>query len=139
MPLKYGYNWAELAAPAIRQFTEPGKAAAGDWKTRRTRIEVLFGKTGAVNFPPEIEHIVHHAEAEDGHQVAIHHVPQRVRPSTGKCPATVHVYGGGYFSCSAASMVAAMGMYVSKTRVRMLSIEYRLAPENPFPVPLEDC
>jgi acetyl esterase/lipase len=139
MPLQYDPKWAELAAPLLRKHAGLGKAALHDVKTRRARIEAIFNRGEEVQLPEDIERIVHHARAGDNHEIAIYQVRKRNAPATLKSPAIVHIHGGGYFSCSAASSAAALAMYVSRTGVQMLSIEYRLAPENPFPVPLEDC
>lgn len=139
MPLKYDPEWEKLAAPLLQQHAKLGKVAPHDIKTRRSRIEAVFSKGGEVQLPEGIEKVVHRAQAEDGHEIKIYQIRKRQHYNTTKGPAIVHIHGGGYFSCNAASSVAALAMYVSKTGVQMLSIEYRLAPEHCFPVPLEDC
>lgn len=53
-------------------------------------------------------------------------------------PAVVHIHGGGCNTVSAADVTPEMVSYVA-AGAEILSIEYRLAPENPFPTPLEDC
>lgn len=50
----------------------------------------------------------------------------------------LYLHGGGYVICSLDShrhLVAEIGR---AARVRTLAIDYRLAPENPFPAPVED-
>ncbi len=60
-------------------------------------------------------------------------------PGTADRPALLHIHGGGMIIGSASSMrhgpsgmAAALGMPVA-------SVEYRLAPEHPFPAPQQDC
>lgn len=50
----------------------------------------------------------------------------------------LYVHGGGFVSCSSAThrpITAALARYA---RRRVLSLDYRLAPENPFPAGLDD-
>jgi len=54
-------------------------------------------------------------------------------------PAVLHVHGGGYVMGRAAMMEAAHRPLVADLRCCVISVEYRLAPETPFPGPVEDC
>jgi acetyl esterase/lipase len=50
----------------------------------------------------------------------------------------MYLHGGGYAIGSAASHRGLVGKIVAETGIRALSLDYRLAPENPFPAALED-
>jgi acetyl esterase/lipase len=50
----------------------------------------------------------------------------------------MYLHGGGYAIGSAASHRGLVGKIVSETGIRALSLDYRLAPEHPFPAALED-
>lgn len=52
--------------------------------------------------------------------------------------AILHVHGGGWAFCSAATHEAAARRLADATGARVLTIEYRLAPEHPYPQGLED-
>jgi len=54
-------------------------------------------------------------------------------------PAVLHIHGGGYVMGRAAMMEAAHRPMVADLRCCVVSVEYRLAPETPFPGPVEDC
>ncbi|WP_459547496.1 alpha/beta hydrolase [Nocardia sp. X0981] len=63
----------------------------------------------------------------------------RPAPVRGAAPALLFLHGGGYVMGT-----AAMGDHFCRTVAERLgalavSVEYRLAPEYPFPAPLEDC
>lgn len=54
-------------------------------------------------------------------------------------PALLHIHGGGYFigapemnDCPNRALAASLGCYI-------VSVDYRLAPETPYPGALEDC
>jgi acetyl esterase/lipase len=54
-------------------------------------------------------------------------------------PAVLHLHGGGYV-VGAPEMNDLTNRYLSATlRCVVVSVDYRLAPEAPFPAPLEDC
>jgi len=54
-------------------------------------------------------------------------------------PGVLHIHGGGFVMGRAAMMEAAHRPLVADLRCCVVSVEYRLAPETPFPGAVEDC
>jgi acetyl esterase/lipase len=54
-------------------------------------------------------------------------------------PAILHIHGGGYVGGSAKSAVRDNQETALAHGAVVVSVEYRLAPETPFPGPLDDC
>ena len=54
-------------------------------------------------------------------------------------PAIVHMHGGGYVVGSAAMLDLANSARASEQDALVVSVDYRLAPEHPFPCAIEDC
>ena len=53
--------------------------------------------------------------------------------------AAVYLHGGGMVCGSVSTYLPFVRRYVERTGVPMLAVDYRLAPENPHPTPVEDC
>lgn len=54
-------------------------------------------------------------------------------------PALLHIHGGGMIMGSAKAMMAGPSGIAKALGIPVASVEYRLAPETPFPGPQEDC
>lgn len=62
-----------------------------------------------------------------------------VEPTTVRPGALLYLHGGAYCLGSVASYRAFVAHLAQVTRLRALAIDYRLAPEHPFPAALEDA
>jgi acetyl esterase/lipase len=60
-------------------------------------------------------------------------------PSTTGQAALLHIHGGGMVIGSAKSMQHGPAGMAAALGIPVASVEYRLAPEHPFPAPQEDC
>ncbi|OBA60346.1 alpha/beta hydrolase [Mycobacterium sp. 1100029.7] len=58
---------------------------------------------------------------------------------TEPAPALVWIHGGGYVMGSAQQDDRVCRGFSTRLGITVASVEYRLAPENPYPTPLEDC
>lgn len=96
------------------------------------------------NYTPVSEHIVeikHHVKSYDGVEITVHEFQRDDWPeATQPMPAILYFHGGGLVSCriediSRQVMANFAGMY----GVRVFGVEYRLAPEHPYPAALEDA
>ncbi len=63
------------------------------------------------------------------------------RPKSAPCPlpALLWIHGGGYVIGSADQDDAQVKSIVAQVGCAAVSVDYRLAPETPFPGPVEDC
>jgi acetyl esterase/lipase len=69
-------------------------------------------------------------------------VPVRIYQPTGHAnalPALLWIHGGGYVVGSAARDDFPAKLLARDVGCVVVSVEYRLAPESPFPLPIEDC
>ncbi len=55
------------------------------------------------------------------------------------CPASIRIHGGGYVGGAAVTLEPVHRHLVEILGCALVSVDYRLAPETPFPGPLEDC
>ena len=62
--------------------------------------------------------------------------PASARPGT---PALLWIHGGGMVLGDAAQDSSFCRRVADELNIVVVSVEYRLAPEHPFPTPLEDC
>lgn len=51
----------------------------------------------------------------------------------------LHIHGGGHTLGSAGAQDQTLGKLAERLSVGVVSVEYRLAPENPWPIPADDC
>jgi acetyl esterase/lipase len=58
--------------------------------------------------------------------------------ATGR-PGVYWIHGGGYMFGSGLTIDARLNRWVEEFDCVAVSIEYRLAPEDPYPAPLDDC
>jgi acetyl esterase/lipase len=63
----------------------------------------------------------------------------RVIPAADPAAVFVHVHGGGFAIGAAAGQDAALERIVASTGMTVASVDYRLAPEHPYPAGLDDC
>jgi acetyl esterase len=62
------------------------------------------------------------------------------RPSNkAELPLVVHFHGGGFVFCNLDTHEPLCRSLAARSGCVVVSIDYRLAPEHPFPVPLDDC
>ncbi|MFW9943073.1 MAG: alpha/beta hydrolase [Candidatus Thorarchaeota archaeon] len=62
-----------------------------------------------------------------------------IPPNTIKDHVILHLHGGGWMLGSPLISRRITSAIAKATNLKILSIDYRLAPEYPFPTPLEDC
>jgi len=61
-------------------------------------------------------------------------------PGLGKMPpAVLWIHGGGYVAGSAAGEDRAVRAMAEKVDALVVSVEYQLGPEHPYPAALDDC
>lgn len=109
----------------------------GDWRKLRESADAVYAGASAANpVPNNVTISLRETVAADGRRVSM-----RWYERSGSFPgsAVVYVHGGGLISGSAENYDWVVARYVSCTGVPMLSVDYALAPEYPYPVPLEDC
>lgn len=70
-----------------------------------------------------------------GARVRLHRPPAE----TGLGPGLLWVHGGGYLIGSAAQDDAMCRRFARELGATVAAVDYRLAPEYPYPIPLEDC
>jgi triacylglycerol lipase len=63
----------------------------------------------------------------------------RPRGATEALPCIYHIHGGGYVAGAAKEVEAMHRPLVAALGCILVSVDYRLAPETPFPGPVEDC
>jgi acetyl esterase/lipase len=82
----------------------------------------------------------HHAPAPDGGAEVLVRLyrPEGGPPATGR-PALLDIHGGGFIMGSIEMEHGFCAATVRQLGVAVATVEYRLAPEHPFPAGLEDC
>jgi acetyl esterase/lipase len=114
-----------------------------DWSdvpAARRRMQELFAKL-PVSAPPAAEPVRFEDHVIPG---SADHRALSVRVYTplegaGPRPGIVHIHGGGFCFGSVEMEHAGTLAAANAARAVVVSVEYRLAPEHPFPAGLEDC
>ncbi len=122
----------ELAAHLADVASAIPPAPAGSAPARRARLEAI-----ARRFP---------YAPDDVQRVDCWlHLPGRelmvrvYRPAPGRLPAVLYLHGGGWVAGSVASHDGACATLAADAGVVVASVQYRRAPENPFPAPNDDA
>lgn len=135
MPLTFDPEIAAALAPMAEAGLTP--PAVGDIDGRRAMWEPIIGAASAAQpIPADVITSEHHATAHDGAQIKLRwYAKDGAEPG----PAVLFFHGGGYIFGHIDLFDGPVSRYVSASGVSILSVEYRRAPEHPFPTPLEDA
>ncbi|MEM7736946.1 MAG: alpha/beta hydrolase [Deinococcota bacterium] len=128
-----------IAALAAFEQVLPGGVTLDDIPTMRQTLDDLTAATVAVT--PEIEGVVssdHHVPGSDGAPDVMVRVYQP-EARAAILPALLWIHGGGFVLNSVESDDLKVKALTLSLNCVIVSVEYRLAPEHPFPAPLEDC
>ena len=92
-----------------------------------------FADLGEMPLQPKIRH----ARRADGSEIELYCFDP-APGATGR-PALFHIHGGGMVLGTAKDMQFGPSAMAAALRIPVISVEYRLAPETPFPGPQNDC
>lgn len=122
------YGVPELLA-ALAQRAQPGTLA--EQRDRFRELAALMGESLPVHAVEDLS-----AAVDDGHRV-----PVRLYRPTGAdgLPVLVYLHGGGWILGDIHTVDAVSRRLAVTTGYAVAAVDYRLAPEHPFPVPLDDC
>lgn len=137
MPLQMDPEVAAAMAPIAEAAAQVTPPPAGDWKTRRAAVdELITAFTGSWTKPTDVEVVEHVTRTEDGATLRM-----RLYRKAGSDPGSlaVYIHGGGMFLCSVDTHDPICRRYVADSGVPLLSVDFRFAPEHPFPTSVEDC
>ena len=109
----------------------------------REATRALAGAPSPHTLPLEVQRANMAATAEPALAQAetdeIAGVPVRVLEPDNVEGTYLHLHGGGWTMGSSAFQDVRLWRFATEAGVRVISVEYRLAPEHPFPACIDDC
>jgi acetyl esterase/lipase len=137
MALTLDTEVAAALAPMAAAMADVVPPPVGDALSRRPLIEAVMAQTAALqSMPTDVNVTDFHTPAIDGAPVLLRWYVKDGAPSG---PAVLYLHGGGIIAGSVDLYEGPVSRYVSDSGVSMLSVDYRRAPEHPYPTPVEDC
>ena len=132
---------AEVAAvlqAALEKNGPPPTPQAGDVQTRRVTLDAMleYFNNQAQPLADDVKITDHEVTTADGATLLARWYR---RPASDTGAAVLYLHGGGMIVGSVPIFDGPVSRYVARTGVPMLSVQYRLAPEHPHPVPVEDA
>ncbi|KAK0946092.1 hypothetical protein LTR29_002406 [Friedmanniomyces endolithicus] len=124
-------EWEE--APDIGQF--PDIASLRKWITQSKEAMRSAEMGGSISGVKESDHQV---EMRDGHKITCRTYNPESPPSGGS-PLFVMYHGGGWCIGGLENEELLCRLMTSKLGMTCVNVDYRLAPEHQFPVPIHDC
>jgi acetyl esterase/lipase len=119
-----------------QEFVPP---ALGDVASRRAMLDGLQAYQNSIAATSEdVSHTEYTITTTDGHKLVFRWYT-KIKPKSEKSAAVVYLHGGGLIMGLVENYHNKIARYVSVTGVPFLMVDYRLAPETQYPVPLEDC
>ncbi len=101
----------------------------------RAAMEPILKGAPVPDLPVEAKEI--HIPSPEGHQVRA--ILLRPRGLSAGVPALLHIHGGAYIIGVPEMSVPELTATAHQLGIVILSVDYRLAPEHPFPAGIEDC
>ena len=137
-PPKYdnGLEPGMTAMQAMKRQNPP--LALHDVAGHRQNAARLVDVIKALPLAPGVEKKTFTTTASDGYELEMIWYSPAARANTPR-PAILHCHGGGMIAFDVHSFHPILNNQVAASGVPLLSIDYRLAPEHPFPTPIEDC
>lgn len=109
-----------------------------DLAAERARIDEVVARTSTTIDESSLDIVDYHIASHDGDPAVAVRV-FRARRATGAVPALLYIHGGGFVAGSVLSEHDNAATLASTLGIVVTSVEYRLAPEHPFPAGLHDC
>lgn len=102
------------------------------------KLRNMFGEVKSVPIvEKKIDIITEHVEAKDGYKIPVRIYKSETMKEN--APILYFIHGGGFFGGSPDVVEELVKLIVEKTDILAFSVDYRLAPENPYPTGHEDC
>ncbi len=121
-----------MASPQLQMAKDAYKAILQSGATTPQELRVVFEKLGdCTPLPPDIKREKVNAGGIDGEWISA--------PNSSADRAVLYVHGGGYVIGSVNTHRDLMGRIARASGARVLGINYRLAPEHPFPAAVDDA
>jgi acetyl esterase/lipase len=137
LPFALDPQFASAIAPMADAMADATPPAVGDVEGRRAMWEPIIGAASTAQpIPADVTTTDDYATAEDGAQIPVRWY---AKDGAATRSAALFLHGGGYIFGHIDLFDGAVSRYVGSSGVPMLSVEYRRAPEHPFPTPLEDA
>lgn len=128
----------DLVDPEYRALVEQMAANPTDWSDPPKVRELRRQMAPPAPIPDTVDWADHEAPGPEGAPpvpVRIYRPKSQSRP----LPAIYWIHGGGYMGGTADSANETASDWAVDLDCVVASVEYRLAPENPYPAPIEDC
>jgi acetyl esterase/lipase len=137
MTLSLDPQIAAALAPILENAGELKPPPVGDVEGRRIALNgMLTAINGLEAVPDDVSTTDYHVTTPDGADLLLRwYVKDGAQPGS----AVLYFHGGGMILGSVAMWDGPISRIVSRSGVPFLSVEYRLAPEHPFPAPVEDA
>lgn len=128
---------AAALAPLMQDADDMAPPPAGDVESRRTTITPMITTFNQLEpAPTDVTSTDYHLPTADGDSLLLRWYTEKgSQPGSG----VVYFHGGGVILGSVAMWDGPVSRIVSRSGVPFLSVEYRLAPEHPFPTSVEDA
>ncbi len=127
----------QIQAAVQRLPEELPRLPPGEWRERRRRFdEMAADLTRRLPVPTGVDVLAAQATAADCTAIGLRVYRRRADP-TGAL--ILYLHGGGHFCCSIDTSDKACRWYASDSGATLVSVDYRFAPEHPYPTAVEDA
>jgi acetyl esterase len=123
-------------AQILREIEEAGLPPLSDLSVEAARAQAEEGNRAWNQDPPELASVTELALPGPRGSIRLRHYRSRAAASL---PLVIYFHGGGFVLCSLDTHDRLMRLVARDSDAAVIGVDYRMAPEYPFPAPLDDC